>query len=253
MDPVPQHEKVRLAWDRTSYATYQAQVNPAAVPSSQRFVVHTPPWGTEKGFIAATADLLNFYPSSLATTALDLGDAHYGNPFPHAWGRVFSSNQNYTVSYLAPGALNPRPILAALATYNLKAPKQNHPMVQRISPVTGATLNGLDAFLPHSGISASPTLAWSKPSRGEAEAYSVAVLRVFAQGPSTRVATVASLITEKRALRVPPGILQPGQSYVFRIRAIDAHDAEPAKAPFRLNTFPFATADLLTAMVTVAP
>lgn len=253
MASVPQNQSVRMAWDRTPSAIYQAQVNPAATPSFQRFVVHTPPWGTKKGFIAATADLVNFYPSSLATTFLDLGEAQYGNPFPHKWGKIYSINQNYSVHYTAPGATNPRPIQGVLSTNSLKEPKHHHPMVQAISPVLGATIDGLDAFLPQAGLSTSPALAWNEPAKGEAEAYSVAVLRVFAQGMSTRAATVASLITEETTLTVPPGILQPGQSYVFRIRAIKAHDAEPSKAPFRLNTFPFATADVLTAMVTVAP
>ncbi|MBL0313336.1 MAG: hypothetical protein IPP78_11625 [Holophagaceae bacterium] len=253
LTPVPQHEDVRIAWDRTPYATYQAQVNPTATPSFQRFVVHTPPWGTNKGFIAATADLVNFYPSSLATTSLDLGEAHYGNPFPHRWGQVYSINQNYSVSYIAPGATHPRPIQATLSTNSLKEPKRHHPMLQAIGPVISPMINGSDAFVSQSGLTASPSIAWSRPTQGEADAYSVAVLRIFAQGVSTRTTTVASLITEETSLTVPPGILQPGQSYIFRIRAIKAKDAEPSKAPFRLNTFPFATADALTAMVTVAP
>lgn len=253
MTPVAQHEDVRMAWDRTPYAMYQTQVNPAAIPSFQRFVIHTPPWGTKKGFIAATADLVNFYPSSLTTTALDLGEVHYGNPFSHRWGQIYSINQNYSVTVTAPGAINPRPLQAGLSTNSLKEPKQNHPMVQAISPVIGATINGSNAFLPQSGLSGSPTLAWSKPAKGEADAYSVAVFRIFAQGISTRAVTVASMITEETSLVVPPGILQPGQSYIFRIRAINADDAKPSKAPFRLNRFPFATADTLTAMVTVAP
>ncbi len=253
MAPVPQDEKVRMAWDRTPYATYQSQVNPSALPSFQRFVVHTPPWGTKKGFIAATADLVNFYPSSLATTSLDLGEAHFGNPFPHRWGQIYSINQNYSISYLAPGATHPRPIQGALSTNSLKEPKQNRPMVQAISPVLGATINGADAFLAQSGLTTSPTLTWSKPTNGEADAYSVAVIHLFAQGLSTRAVTAATLITEKSSLTIPSGILQPGQSYVFRIRAIQADDVEPSKAPFRLNTFPFATADVLSAVVTVAP
>ena len=253
MSPVPQHQEVRVAWDRTPYAGYQTQVNPAAIPNFQRFVVHTPPWGTNKGFIAATADLLNFYPSSLATTSLDLGEAHYGNPFPHHWGQIYSINQNYSISYIAPGATHSRPIQATLSTNSLKAPKHHHSLRQAIGPVVTPSINGSDAFTSQSGLTASPSLSWSEPAFGEADAYSIAVLRIFAQGVSTRATTVAFLITEETSLTVPPGILQPGQSYVFRIRAIKAKDAEPTKAPFRLNTFPFAVADVMTAMVTVAP
>ncbi len=253
MAPVPQHEKVSVNWDRTPYAAYQTQVNPLATPSFQRFVVHTPPWGTQKGFIAATADLLNLYPSSFATTPLDLGEAHYGNPFPHKWGQVYSISQNYSVRYTAPGATFARPIQASLSTQSLREPKKHKAIVQAISPVTGATLNGSDMFVAQSGIPASPTLAWSEPAQGEADAYSVAVLHVFAQGTRTRSVTVATLLTEASSLTIPPGILQAGQSYVFRIRAIEAEHVDPSTTPFRLNTFPSATADVLTAMMTVAP
>lgn len=253
MRPVSQSEKVRIAWDRTPYADYISLVNPNAISLSQRFIVHTPPWGTERGFIAATVDLLNYYPSSPDMTPLDLGEAHYGNPFPCEWGRIYSIEQVYAVRYTAPGTIRPWALWAGMATYSLEAPERSKPMVQAVAPITDLMIEGVDGLQAQDLSVATPTLTWKAPNKGVPNAYRVTVYRVYAQGIATRANFEAELITTDTSLTVPPGILEPGENYAFLVSAIQAKGANPSRAPYRLSTFPFAVAQVLTGMVHVIP
>ncbi|MBK8725347.1 MAG: fibronectin type III domain-containing protein [Holophagaceae bacterium] len=252
MIAVPQNKKVRLAWTRSLSAGFQPQVNPAALPIFQRMSVHTPPWGVKRGFIAATVDLVNAYPA-LGTTDLDLGEARYGNPFDASWKKVYSITDVYRVNYLAPGATTARPLNATLATNARQKPTQAAPMAQSVGPVTGLTIAGSDGFIPQAGLGLTPVLAWNAPGRGNPSVYSVAVYRVFAQSGITRFAQVGTCLTRETSLTMPPALLQPGQNYVFRVRAVETTIHDSSKVIFRNGTFPSSTAEVLSAMVSTAP
>lgn len=256
MNPVPRTYNVRMAWKRSVGMGFQSQVNPAAVNSFQRMVVHTPPWGRQRGFIAATADLVNLF-ANLGSSDLDLGDATYGNPFPASGGTVYSINQFFRVSYLAPGAMIPGSLTATLATNSVDAPAAAAPLTQSLGPVTDLAVEGVGGFVSQSGLALTPHLTWTAPVVGSPKVYSVSVIRVFTSGVTpnirTHFTTVGSCLTRETSLQLPPGLLQPGQSYIFRVRAIEASSPDPSKVPFRTNRFPFATADMVSAMVQTAP
>jgi len=256
MTPVPQTNSVRMAWRRSVGMGFQSQVNPAAVNIFQRMVVHTPPWGLQRGFIAATADLVNLYPNP-GSSDLDLGDAVYGNPFPASGGTVYAINQFFRVSYLAPGAMIPGSLTGSLSTNSVDAPTAAAPLTQSIGPVTNLAIEGVDGFISQSGLGLTPQLTWAAPAVGSPKAYSVSIIRVFKTGVTpnirTRFTTAGTCLTRETSLQLPPGLLQPGQDYVFRVRAIETSGPDVRSVPFRTNRFPFAAADMLSAMVSTAP
>jgi hypothetical protein len=60
--------------------------------------------------------------------------------------------------------------------------------------------------------------------------------------------TVAIVRTQENQVRIPPGLLQVGESYVFFVSAIVATGADLVHTP-TANAIPFGQADVLTAVV----
>jgi hypothetical protein len=88
-----------------------------------------------------------------------------------------------------------------------------------VSPALLPLLEGESAFTPRAGVGQTPRLSWTAPSVGPADAYGVEVFEVKQRPGLGRNLRVARIFTQGTDVRVPPGIMQPGVSYWFRIVA----------------------------------
>ena len=80
-------------------------------------------------------------------------------------------------------------------------------------------LNGQDAFTDATGVGATPTLSWSKPTVGSAAFYTVTITHLHLVNSRPRRDVMATLHTAGTSVRIPSDVLQSGESYVFTLTA----------------------------------
>jgi hypothetical protein len=120
------------------------------------------------------------------------------------------------------------------------------PMTPALSSVQNPKINGKDFFEAQGNVGLTPTLSWDPPALGTPSRYSVRIrrLRRNPQDPTTTIAAnVGTVFTPSTSLTIPPGVLQPGAVYAFRIRAFQSPTS--ATSPHRL-AYPTAFADVLS-------
>lgn len=105
-----------------------------------------------------------------------------------------------------------------------------------IGPIIGVpvspTIDGYDFVSNHTIVSLTPTLAWSAPTLGKATEYYVQIY--FISGPG--LDGLWTFVTNGTSFVVPPGVLQPGNTYAFYIEAISDASLKANTAPFRIGT-----------------
>lgn len=74
---------------------------------------------------------------------------------------------------LAPGATQPTDFLQAATVFSFvpMSPAPTDPIAPVLGPPTAPLLNGVDAFVPQSGVGLQPTFSWSPPNLGTATSY----------------------------------------------------------------------------------
>lgn len=154
----------------------------------------------------------------------------YGHPFPADWTPYESffygafcriDDDPFTVA------------LGALVDFDVAGGLSGGPITPRLGPVENPTINGMDATQPIANAGTTPVLAWQPPTLGTAELYRVLLRRVAP--PSPVGAQIAVFMTPGTTLRIPDGLLAPGDSYFFEIDALAAPDADLLAAPFRAS------------------
>jgi hypothetical protein len=100
-------------------------------------------------------------------------------------------------------------------------------------------VDGADAQQDRTLGSLRPLLSWGQPMVGLAHAYEVRIFRLYtpASEPDVvRAETVATFLTAQPQLSVPPGVLQPKQSYVVRIGAMWTPGVDLTQRPYQLDS-----------------
>jgi hypothetical protein len=126
------------------------------------------------------------------------------------------------------------------------------PVAPLISAVQNPTMNGDSLFTPATINSTTVNLSWSKPAIGNPFGYEVEIFRptTLPNGAPT-YSSLGTLGTAKTSLTVPPGIIAPGQSYVFVITALADGRANMETSPHR-SGLPIANADAISAPLTIS-
>jgi hypothetical protein len=88
-----------------------------------------------------------------------------------------------------------------------------------VSPPRQPLVNGRDARQPQEGVGIEPTLSWTAPTIGVAPRYRILVYRIYLKGSQPFLQLDAAISTASTSLRMPPGILKAGSSYIFTLRA----------------------------------
>lgn len=239
---------LNLKWKRSAYAAQAAAVNPAATISSTGLGVSAfalpPSLGTP--FDAYT--LLEF--NTLGSGDLDFGRLRYGSPFPADWNRVVDGFVTFTVRYLAPGASVAEPLERGLSSTDLLDPatRDNTSLTlsPRMTPVRSPQVNGRSLFANQLAVGTSPVLTWSAPATGVPSYYFVRLLELRANGSRSEFVQAARFYTGDTTMTLPPGVLQPGKTYVVTIAALAS--SASLMQPFR-NGLPFAFATMMSGII----
>lgn len=153
---------------------------------------------------------------------IDLGPVAHG-ALP-GWSQELFVRVAARTEVLAPGATEPSDVVNWMWARIVPGPGAIVPV---LSPVLDLRVNGQDGYVPATAVGESPLLSWAPPAVGSAAWYSVRLVRVHAEGTMTMVDPPTHLfITSETSVRLPPGILLPGEGYVFRVEAHDT-DVEP--------------------------
>lgn len=227
------------------------ELNPTAVHTGSTFFVDAEPFGGAHGHASASPDLV----------VLDLGpgaasfdvDLQFLNPFPPSWTLFYQLRDDFRVSVLAEGASEPADVLISLLTNNTYDALAAGEDAVRIGPPSSIEIEGRSAFLRHRLSTATPSLSWDAPALGSADAYALSVYRVSAVEGRTETAYVATIAIDGalREARVPPGVLEIGETYVFIFSAHHGGGSSAIVRPYE-GHFPEAYAESISGLVTIS-
>ena len=206
--------------------------NPGAVLFDTIITLDVYPGSFAHGLTTSTPDLVILSSPPFLMTNGDLGQVLYGNPYPKDWPQFASYSWGALTSYLAPGATNSTSLLTAVFGSTPNLPTSTSPITPLVGVVKSPSVNRKNFFTNHTAVGITPTLRWSPPSVGSANNYIVGILQLTNNGGNTVITSVASIYTQSRSLRIPPGLLSAGQAYVFEIASYHIPGVNFAKTPF---------------------
>lgn len=142
--------------------------------------------------------------------SLNTGSLPFGDPFPVAWTRVLRVDYTNPVPVTPPGSTN-KIYFQTLVSAQWRATEvpSSGPLKPIVGPATNYRVNGLSLMQPQTGVGITPLLAWGPPALGTAACYTVTIFNL------TRQASVASFLTTRTSLQVPPQLLIAGEQYLF--------------------------------------
>ena len=172
---------------------------------------------------------------------LNLGAVAYGG-FGEAWWRQY---RNAGLSFVARLDLPPGTSLSVFGVVGTvePLPGASAPITPRLGPVAAPRVNGEDAFVSRS-VGAPITVSWSAPALGAPSAYVVRVVPAL-QDFSSEV--LRATVYGSRSLRIPDGVLTPGQPYYAVITAVQGPAYLVDRSPY-LRGYPSHEADVVTAV-----
>lgn len=244
MVDVAANQSLSINWSRSQFEQLRTLVNPGASDDYSNCGLFAQPGSGAHGFFTSSPDLVFATPTNGSTDITMT--MSYGNPFDPSWPLVAATGYAFAVSYTAAGA-TATTIDGSVWSYQLLSSLPS-PIVPMVGPVLTPTINGSNAFAAQTGVGATPLIAWSPPSIGTPTSYWVTVRQVNNVGGKTQLAFVANLPTQRTSVRIPPGLLQKGATYMFVITAyVEAIDYTVTPL---VDAYPEAFADVLTATVT---
>jgi hypothetical protein len=109
--------------------------------------------------------------------------------------------------------------LESFITYEPVSTLTSSPVRPHLSLAQNFKVDGTSAITPRILPTATPLVTWDPPASGSAMGYTLVILRF---NPATNsLQTVGRIYTgpDDRGVRLPPGMLTPGNDYVLRITA----------------------------------
>jgi hypothetical protein len=239
---VAQDQALSLSWLRPDYAAHASEIFPGAQPGWAYLKVFTGPALESYGDFGGAPNVayLNFAPGDgVASVSLQ-----HGNPYPRQWALGASLTFPVTQELALPG-LRPAQATGQIAVSGLMAEMSTVGL--RLSPPRALQINGADAVASATaGAGLTPTLSWTAPAVGSADAYSVHLSRLVPDGQGgTRIEQLAVLRTAGTSAALPPGLLQQGQTYFAYVKAISQPGVDPIAQPYA-TSLSLATAGAFT-------
>lgn len=248
----PPFATVSLSYRRSQFVALRDGTAPAAslgsTTSHQLYVCALLGGSQLKyGFYSNSADLMAY--SSTGSSDVTLDQVRVGNPFPSSYGLYGYASATFPSSYTLPGATSSVKISNAVTYAAPLADFASGPVQPRLGPATDFQINGQSAQTTTAAVTTQPVLTWSPPQLGSANGYTVSVHQLYLRS-STQTAQrlLAQFHTTQTRVVVPPGLLQSGEYYVFRVVAQHRPGFDNSR-PFR-GTLPASTATVLSALVT---
>lgn len=243
--PVAQSESATFDWRRSSFAGYASTVNPSATPNLQYVGVWAEPTDLRYGWLYDAPGL--FLASSMQTSDRVFGPVQYGNPFPSSWSALGFVKAYFAKTYQTASG-TPSSFYVSINHYTRAAEMIAAPILPLVSPPRGPRFGNRDAYNDLTGVTLTPTLAWTVPARGSPERY---VIEIYRLGVNSSGATsadyIAQIFTSATRIRIPAGILAAGQSYFANITAIEyGTGVDVSKKILPIPRMPYGQATLLT-------
>ncbi len=219
--PVTQRA-VSLDWRGSALAALAPQVHPSASATQPFVTVVGIPGGLGRGYVGYMSELLQ---CDFTDQPDGVVQASYGNPRP-AWGELPGFGSLYGVPIQLPSPATRGTAYAFAGTTGPNA--LAGPLVLAMSPPRSLAVDSQPAQgtpLTLTGTT-TPTVSWQAPLTGTPTHYQVGILELYTlPGASrTRTRSVGRVLLPASQLqvRLPPGLLVSGRSYVFRVSASDA-------------------------------
>ncbi len=210
-----------LNWRRSRFHELAPNIHPQAAPIDQLLVVHESPIPIQHGHGFGTLDLLLITPSPTASADLGTGTADYAdlNALP-GFSAFLSVITTFRTPVQRPGSMSGfvqaqitiTEDAAALATPGMAL----EPLV---GPPQAMSIDGRPGF-DANDIGAEPLIEWLPPVLAGANGYTVTVLHLIDVDGKTGNEAVAFIHTTETSVRMPPGVLVPGESYVLRVTSM---------------------------------
>jgi hypothetical protein len=236
-----------VAIEGPAFEEWRTSVNPDAVTSSSQLNLDVHPFGLSRGLIGNTANLLVYMPRAPITTDQVLGNFVYGNPYPSTWPEVVRYWQTFSVPYTAPGATNALDFSVNFYQESTAVGSGNA-IQPAISPVTSATINGMDFFQAQTILTPEVTIAWQPPYIGTPSGYRIHLYKIYASGRDSMVQDWAKYYTRQTSAVIPADSFEPGYSFIIRITAASEANVDYARAPYRIST-PYAHAETVSGLI----
>lgn len=166
---------------------------------------------------------------------------NYADPFDPALTRFYTVEMDYTFAVTAPGAIRPAQLRTSIGWSDVYGPMQIvDTIVLEIEPPVNLTINGniaADRAPPPPLPDLTPILDWQAPGRTP-EGYDVTVRRLEVTDTGDTVARFVTFIyADAPPLRIPEGVLEIGQSYVFEVTSLSRPGPGIGAEPYR-SSFP---------------
>jgi hypothetical protein len=233
----------------SQFAALASDVHPTARPSQRNMafsVLVTPHTVDYPDMRNATSS--TFYFQSLTNTELDFDYGTFAYPQFHdsLWKEYRQLVYYFDITLLTPGTKQPIEFSNAALVLSLvpMSPAPTDPIAPVLGPPTAPLLNGADAFVPQTGVGLQPVFSWLAPTLGNPTSYMV---KISSLSPPREGETVGlfAIVYSGNSFSVPPGILQPGNSYYAVITAIQAPWDVLDRRSFRRGT-PYHSTDCIT-------
>ncbi len=253
LQPVPMTD-LSLDWRLSAFAAYAPVAHPGATSSTSTFTVLPAAHGLEYGWVGYSGELLTLS-TRRGTTEDIVSRMSYGNPFPSNWGVLATATHTFRYPTTLPGGAQTT-LTATMSNADRMPTLVAGPIVPRLSPPRGLTLNGQDAYVPRRLEGSSHVVAWTAPELGTPSIYNLTLYRYDPPATGTNFATpilaarfyVAGSI---RSVQLPPEVLQAGKDYSLRLTAYSAPGVDLASAPLVIaNRVPLYGATTVSAIFT---
>jgi hypothetical protein len=225
---VAQDKTFSVDWAVPEYAALSKSVNPAATKMTGTLFLWAAPAHDRWGDVSWGAHTF-LMGVGMDTPAVKF-TASYGDPFPAAWGRLGGAYVFYQVPISVPGASTPGE-LTAVVHFNDTVAKFNGPIRPTLTPPGDPKIDGRSAFAEVLGTGATPLVSWSPPEVGTPEVYKLYLYRARVSEGRVLFDYLAVFFTEATSLRLPPDLLQFGESYVLKLEAL-IEDGVSVNKPF---------------------
>jgi len=230
--PVTQ-QSVSLDWRGSAWLALASQVHPAASASYPYATIVGIPGGLGRGYVGYLSELLS---CDLTDQPDGVVQVRYGNPRA-AWGEQSSAGMTYFVPVQLPA-----PATRGDA-YGFASSTGPSILSAPLVPVMGTPRSLAVDSRPAQGApltlgSATPLVSWLAPTSGTPTFYRVTVEELYLLPASnrtrTRLAGDVVVPAAQTQVRLPPGLLTAGKSYVLRVDASDAAGGafSPASSPW---------------------
>jgi hypothetical protein len=108
------------------------------------------------------------------------------------------------------------------------------------------TIDGRSALQTLTGVSPTPTVAWTAPATGPVGSYRVLVYQITTYAGRIRTRALPTISTDETSVQLPPGFLEPGCTYYASVMASSSAPASPT-----VTRFPYATSTVPSGAFTV--